>query len=100
MDFRSAAMRIFVLCFGLSYGCAADAMKDSATATDKPHSSTSTAKTASDDKPKKDKDGDSDWNDVGRQARGDRPMEKENDPLRNLFVSPQAQEIERSLGVD
>ena len=46
------------------------------------------------------KTGDDEWNEVGKQARADRPVEQENDPLRNLFVSPRAQEIERSLGVD
>lgn len=46
------------------------------------------------------KDGEDDWDEVGRQARADRPIQQENDPLRNLFVSPRAQEIERSLGVD
>ena len=36
---------------------------------------------------------------AGNEARGDRPIETDNDPLRNLFSSPRARSIERNLGI-
>jgi hypothetical protein len=36
---------------------------------------------------------------AGIEARGDRPVEKENDPFR-VFMSPKARSIERNLGFD
>jgi len=36
---------------------------------------------------------------VGVDARGDRPIEYDTDPLRNLFTSPKARSIERNLGI-
>jgi hypothetical protein len=94
---RSVALRFLVGLSGISCGCATDggnALTDAFHQTARivtPHSSDGNNST---------KATDDDWNDVGRQARADRPVEQENDPLRNLFVSPRAQEIERSLGVD
>jgi hypothetical protein len=40
------------------------------------------------------------WSKLGRQMRGDHPVEQMFDPLRDIMVSPKAQSIERSLGVD
>ncbi len=45
------------------------------------------------------KDNEEGWNDVGKDARSDQTPIQDSDPLRNIFVSPRAQEIERSLGV-
>ena len=42
---------------------------------------------------------DTQWEAVGVEARGDRPLEPENDPFRNVLVSPRAQSIERNLGI-
>lgn len=38
------------------------------------------------------------WDAVGREARGDRPLESENDPFRFL-MSEKARSIERSVGI-
>jgi len=43
---------------------------------------------------------DEEWSKLGRQMRGDQPVQQSWDPLRDLMVSPRAQSIERSLGVD
>ena len=40
------------------------------------------------------------WAWVGKEARGDRPMESENDPFKPYLMSPKARSIERNLGVD
>ena len=40
------------------------------------------------------------WGFVGKIARGDRPLENENDPLKELTMSPKARSIERSLGYE
>ena len=40
------------------------------------------------------------WSSVGKQARGDRPIDKENDPLKKYMMSSKARNIERNLGVD
>jgi hypothetical protein len=45
------------------------------------------------------KDDEEGWNDVGKDMRADQTPTTDNDPMRNIFVSPRAQEIERSLGV-
>ena len=37
---------------------------------------------------------------AGIEARGDRPLEHDNDPFRNLLMSPKARSIERNLGFD
>ncbi len=36
---------------------------------------------------------------AGVEARGDRPIEKDNDPFRNILMSPTAKSIERNLGI-
>ena len=38
------------------------------------------------------------WGFVGKQGRGTRPLEDENDPLKPFLMSPQARDIERNLG--
>ncbi len=44
---------------------------------------------------------DEEWiKNAGIEARGDRPLEHDNDPLRNLLMSPKARSIERNLGFD
>ncbi|HXY33544.1 MAG TPA: hypothetical protein VEI07_04905 [Planctomycetaceae bacterium] len=43
---------------------------------------------------------DEEWSKLGREMRGDAPVQQTFDPLRDLMVSPKAQSIERSLGVD
>ena len=44
---------------------------------------------------------DEQWSKMGRQMRGDAPVQQQSfDPLHDLMVSPRAQSIERSLGVD
>ena len=40
------------------------------------------------------------WEFVGKEARGDRPLEKEPDPIKRLIMSPKARNIERNLGID
>ena len=40
------------------------------------------------------------WSRMGESARSMRPTEKNNDPLRNILLSPKARSIERNLGVD
>jgi hypothetical protein len=44
-------------------------------------------------------DVDSQWDFVGVEARGDRPIEIDNDPFRNGLMSPRARAIERNLGI-
>lgn len=39
------------------------------------------------------------WDFVGIEGRGDKPLEKSNDPLRHSLMSPKAREIERNLGI-
>lgn len=43
---------------------------------------------------------DEEWDSVGKAARSDRPLENEHDPLKELFMSPKAKSIERSLGYE
>jgi len=83
---------VLLVVVGLLCGCATDGSK--------PLLGNSSPSKNSQSSDSKEKEEDASWDQVGRQARGDRPVEKENDPLRNIFVSPKAQEIERSLGVD
>ena len=40
------------------------------------------------------------WSSVGRAANTVRVVEKDNDPLRKLFLSPKAQSIERNFGIE
>lgn len=91
MTSQSILVRIVALVAGIACGCASDGFKtmSDGSSSDKPRST-------AEREAKKDTDP---WDDVGREARSDRPVQKENDPLRDLFVSPKAQEIERSLGV-
>ena len=37
---------------------------------------------------------------AGIEARGDRPLEKSSDPIRDLIMSPKARSIERNLGFE
>jgi len=97
MRSRSMGQLILVGLAGAFYGCASDGTSNSLS--DAFHQ-TIRAVTPHEDEHNINKATDDEWNDVGKQARADRPVQQENDPLRNLFVSPRAQEIERSLGVD
>ncbi|MCG6156751.1 hypothetical protein [Rubinisphaera margarita] len=46
-------------------------------------------------------DAEEEWiEEAGVEARGDRPMEKDNDPFRDLLMSPKARSIERNLGIE
>ena len=90
---RSVAWRFVVALAGISCGCATETVNNNlrqtiAMLTGQP--------TDDKDASKDEQDG---WNDVGRQARADQQVQPDNDPLRNIFVSPRAQEIERSLGI-
>lgn len=38
------------------------------------------------------------WGSVGREGRGNRALEDENDPLKPLLMSDKARDIERNLG--
>ena len=38
------------------------------------------------------------WANVGREGRGTRQLEDENDPLKRMLMSKEAQDIERNLG--
>ena len=38
------------------------------------------------------------WSTVGEVGRGNRKLEDENDPLKSVFMSRKAQDIERNLG--
>ncbi len=40
------------------------------------------------------------WEFVGKEARGNRPLEDQKDPIRDLFMSPRAKAIERNLGYE
>lgn len=40
------------------------------------------------------------WADVGKEARGNRHVEKNRDPIDKLLWSDQAQQINKSLGVE
>ena len=40
------------------------------------------------------------WAFVGIEGRGDRPLEKENDPFKPFLMSEKARSIERNLGID
>ena len=37
---------------------------------------------------------------AGKEARGDRPLEQQNDPIRDWTMSPKAKSIERNLGFE
>ena len=38
------------------------------------------------------------WASVGKQGRGNRPLEDERDPIKGMLMSKEAQDIERNLG--
>ena len=95
---RVPAVLIGVGLSGIAWGCATDGTGNSLM--DAFHQTARSVTPHSSDGKDASKDGEDDWNEIGRQMRADRPVQQENDPLRNLFVSPRAQEIERSLGVD
>ena len=38
------------------------------------------------------------WSSVGKDGRGNRQLEDENDPLKPMLMSKEAQDIERNLG--
>lgn len=40
------------------------------------------------------------WTSVGRTASSVRGIEKDNDPIRKLILSPKAMSIERNLGIE
>lgn len=92
-----AAALLFPSLATLFAGCATD--RANASADSLLHKSSVASKTHKTDDSDA-RNGDTEWNDVGRRARADTMVEKENDPLRKFFVSPKAQDIERSLGVD
>lgn len=43
---------------------------------------------------------DDEWTSVGRTASTVRGVEKDEDPLRNVLLSPKARSIERNLGIE
>ena len=91
---RFAGWWSIVALAGLSSGCATADVNNSlrnmvGTLTGQPVDSL--------DQTKDEKDG---WDDVGKNARASQTPMQDNDPMRNLLVSPRAQEIERSLGVN
>jgi hypothetical protein len=90
---RSAALPLIVGLAWISCGCATETVNNSMRQTigfltGQPVDDLHTTK-----------DEDDGWDEVGKNARAEQVPIKDNDPMRNLFVSPQAQEIERSLGV-
>jgi hypothetical protein len=90
---RSAALWLIVGLAWISCGCATETVNNSmrqmiGVITGQPVDDSHTTKDEADG-----------WDDVGKEARAEQAPMKDNDPMRNLFVSPQAQEIERSLGV-
>ena len=40
------------------------------------------------------------WSGVGEEARGDRPIDYENDPFKKFLMSPKARNIERNFRID
>jgi hypothetical protein len=83
----------FVACLGLTSGCVTQPKGDS----DVPPAS---ARGTSSSLPGSPSAEDEEWSKMGRQMRGNQPVEQSFDPLRDIMVSPKAQSIERSLGVD
>ena len=80
----------FLACLPLAYGCVTPKADPDAP---QKNSSGATPGTASAE--------DEEWSKLGRQMRGDHPVEDQTfDPLRDIMSSPKAQSIERSLGVD
>lgn len=46
------------------------------------------------------KESEDEWTDVGRTASTVRPVQKDDDLLRKLMMSPKAMSIERNLGIE
>jgi hypothetical protein len=95
--------RRFVTLFGVvlvSCGCATDGFQESLSHSSPETKHDSSSKDADGaDKPKFESN--DEWaNQVGRTARGGPPPKDNTDLLRNFMVSPRAQEIENSLGVN
>jgi hypothetical protein len=94
MPRRSVAWPLMICVAGLSCGCATDTVNNNM----RQMIGVLTGQPVDSRNPSKDEeDG---WNDVGTEARADQAPIQDNDPLRNIFVSPRGQEIERSLGVN
>jgi hypothetical protein len=90
---RFAAWWSIVAFAGISCGCATQDVNNSL------HQMICTL-TGTPMDPDQTKDAEDGWNDVGAQARASQAPIQDNDPLRNIFVSPRGQEIEHSLGVN
>jgi hypothetical protein len=84
----------FVICLGLAAGCITPPKSE--TTDIPPARSAGTGQSMPGDTSSEDEN----WSKMGRQMRGDHPVEQTFDPLRDIMVSPKAQSIERSLGVD
>jgi hypothetical protein len=84
----------FVICIGLAAGCMTPQKNE--TADIPPSSGGGKGQSMPGDTSSEDEG----WSKLGRQMRGDHPVEQTWDPLRDIMVSPKAQSIERSLGVD
>lgn len=98
MPSRSIALSIALFVAVLACGCVTDgsnSLADAAHQTAKALTPKPVTDTPGDKQP-----GDEQWDQVGESARKNRPVEHENDPLRGIFVSDRAQEIEKSLGVE
>jgi hypothetical protein len=83
----------FVVCIGLTSGCVTPSKDDSDVP---PAAARGTGNSLPGDTSAQDEE----WSKLGRQMRGNQPVEQTFDPLRDIMVSPKAQSIERSLGVD
>ena len=84
----------FVVCLGLFCGCVTQPKSDPDVL---PGSTWNTGNSS----PGFTNSEDEQWSKVGRQMRGDAPVQQQSwDPLRDLMESPRAQSIDRSLGVD
>jgi hypothetical protein len=92
MSGRILALSLFVL-VAVTTGCITTPKSDS----DLPTASGRGMGTSSPGTPSSE---DEEWSKMGRQMRGDAPAQQSWDPLRNVMMSPKAQSIERSLGVD
>jgi hypothetical protein len=101
MPSQWAAFRSFILVLGLASGCASDALKNNLVG------DSQLARKSNDTKSHDDfGDTDADIDQMFREtntemgAGQDRPTRNEDDPLRDLFESQRAQEIERHLGIE
>ena len=92
MPGRMFALTVFA-CLGFTSGCMTPPTTDS----DAPKSSLFGGASSSAGQATAE---DEEWSKMGRQMRGDAPVQQTFDPLRDIMASPKAQSIERSLGVD